>query len=186
MLKFLVVSVIVIGLVYYWLFNNKKMKTYNRYMKRKKIFDEYIKDFPAAEKYVNQNMALAINYEEKKLCVCVMKNGAPVSFIYQFDDITGCEILEDGAEIKTDISGDGLNTDNVPEDKKSAISDLLVIHQKIKRIDLKILFNDNQNTSVLANFLFWEASKDSDDYKILFRDALKWHGIINNIIKRKR
>ncbi len=184
MLKFVIVSIIVIGLIYYWLFNNKKMKTYNHYMKRKKIFDDFIKDFRSTEKYVNQNMALAINYDDKKLCICVMKNGTPASFIYQFDDIIGCDILEDGVEIKTDIPEYELNAENPSSEKESAIRDLFVIHQKINRIDLKILFNDYQNTSVLANFLFWETSKDSEDYRVLLKDALKWHGIINNIIKK--
>jgi hypothetical protein len=183
MLKILAASAIVIALFYYLLFNNKKMKTYNHYLKRKKILEDAIKEFVSSEKYVNQNMALAINYEEKKLCVCVMKNGVPVSSVYQFNDITGCEILEDGSEIKTGPQESGSNTGNTPEDKKSIISDLLVIHQKINRIDLKISFNDTQNTSVLANFLFWEASKDSEDYKILLKDALHWHEIIKNIIK---
>lgn len=162
MLKFLVAFLIVIVLGYYLLFNNKKMRTYNHYMKRKKILEDAIKEFVSSEKYVNQNMALAINRDDKKLCICIMKNGMPLTSVTPFDKITGCEILEDGTPV---------NTVN-PE-----------AGGKLSRIDLKIMINNDESQSVLANFLFWEVTRDSEEYKLLSHDANYWYEIISKIIK---
>lgn len=193
MLKVLAVSVLVFVVVYYWIFNNKKIKVYNRYVKRRKMFEESIKDFQATEKYINQNMALAVNPEDEKICVSVMKSGVPVSSVYHYKDISGCEILEDGVVVKSNTSGvdpdagkaDFSRTGDTPEVKDSLKSDQSLTGHKISRIDLKILVNDSRNPSVLANFLFWEVSKESDEYEKLSEDTLLWYEKIDNIIKER-
>lgn len=162
MLKVIVVSIIVTGLVAFWLFNNKKMKTYNHYMKRKKMLEEAIKDFTSTEKYVNQNMAIAVNTHDKKLCISVMKEGTPVTFICNSDNIKGCEILENGLPISTTV----------------------IETNKINRIDLKISLENSENPHILANFLFWDSTRDSEEYKVLYKDTMHWHEIINSFIKK--
>ncbi len=162
-MKIIIIAVIVIGLITYMLLNNKKMKTYKNYMNRKKRFDDAIKNFISTEKYINQNMAIAINNDDKKFCICVMKNGAPASFIYRFDEITGCEILEDGSPVSTVKP---------------------IESGKINRIDLKIFFKDSENPFIFANFLFWDVMRDSEEYKTLFNDTMHWYEIITNSIKK--
>jgi len=162
MIKLLLASVIAIALVYYLLFNNKKMRTYNHYWKRKKILEDAIKEFVSSEKYINQNMALAVNRDDRKLCICVMKKGMPVISVTPFEEIKGCEILEDGTPVNAINPAAG---------------------EKLNRIDLKIIINDSENQSILANFLFWEVTRDSEEYKLLSHDANYWYDIINNIIK---
>lgn len=150
------------------------MKTYNQYMKRKGKLEESIKDFNATQKYANQNMAIAINQEEEKVCVSTMKNGTPNPLVYTFNNIIGSEILEDGVAVAATSSS---------SDSGSDIAGGIVLDKKVKSIDLKILIDDLCDSFVLANFLFWEVSKDSKEYQKLRKDALYWHGLIDSIIK---
>lgn len=181
MLKLIVVFLAVAGLIIYWLLNNKNMKTYNMFMKRKKKFEESIKDFEATQKYVYQNMAIAINQDEEELCISTMKNGTPNSLVYNFKDTIGSEVMEDGIAVtansrNSNLHGeihDGIQTEDVVPGKK------------VTRIDLKILIDDLCNPSVLANFMFWEINKNSEEYKKLSEDAFRWHGIIDNIVQGK-
>lgn len=191
MLKILAVSVLVLIVVYFWIFNNKKIRVYNRYMKRRKMFEDSIRDFQATEKYINQNMALALNSEDEKICVSVMKDGVPESSVYQYKDVAGCEILEDGVAVKPNLYESEPGADNSQENRPDGVTDLkeslksdqALTGRKVSRIDLKILFKNSNNPSVLANFLFWEVSKGSVEYKKLYADALRWFEKIDNIMK---
>jgi len=175
----------------YMLFNNRNMKSYNHYMKRKRKLEQSI-DITPTQIYSNQNVVLAINDEEKKLCVNTMKSGKPVPLVYDYNDITSCEIVEYGVndpaaavnrkvrrQSVASVLGDSM--DKVFPDGSDQQEE-----EKISRIDLKISFNDTQNPYVLANFLFWEVGKDSEEYKTTSEAALKWNGIINEIIKKRR
>ena len=162
----LVVSFSGCGLLSYWLLNKFNMKDKTKIIKRKQMFQESIKDFRATQTFVNQNMAIAINQEEEELFICSMKDGTPVPLVYKFNDIIGSEIIEHAV---TDTTASG-----------SSHSDT----ENVERIDLKISIDDSQNPFVLANFLFWEASKESGDYQKALRDASRWHGIIDSIRRK--
>lgn len=182
-----ILAVTVIG---FMLFNNKNMRTYNQYTKRMKKLQESISDFTATQKYSNQNMAIAINKDEKKLAVSIMKRGNPVPLTYTFKDIIDCEVIE----YKVVEDDNSINKQKAKQNMANVLGDTVgqVLgelvgdeEERINRIDLKISFNDSQNPSVLLNFLFWEVKKDSDEYIKASADASKWHGIINNIIIRE-
>jgi hypothetical protein len=181
MLKFIAISVVVLAIISYWLLNNKKMKTYRHYMKRRKWLEESIKDFRADDKYINQNMAVAVNYNEKKLCISVMKQGVPATFTYNFSNIKDCEILEDEKAVKQDKIDSELNSTKTAGNSPEALKKLISTTEKVQRIDLKIKTDDKKNPEIIANFLFSEINKGSEDYRILFQDTLKWYKIINNI-----
>lgn len=174
-------AIVIVVLVIYWLTNNKNMKTYNQYMKRKKQLEESIQGFNPTQSYANQNVVMAINENEAKFCICTMKNGVPVPLEFTFDQITASEVQEDGVTLaavaRTGLGGTGAvqtASDGVEMPKSG---------KEAERIDLKISFNDSQNPYVLANFLFWRISRKSNDYKKALEEAYKWHGIMENIIK---
>lgn len=182
--------IFLLGFVAYLLFNNRNMKTYSHYMKRMRNLEESIKDFGATETYSNQNMAIAINDEEEMFYISTMKDGTPVPYIYEYKDIIGSEIMEDGVIVeatwRSGHLGAGISSEiptGVIPPKSSVISNLFTPEgTKISRIDLKISFDDVQNPYVLANFIYWGVIKDSDDYHKASEIALHWHGIIDNII----
>lgn len=171
----------------YMLFNNKNMRSYNKYMKRKKKLEESIASINASQLYSNQNVALGINGKERKLAISTMKNGDPVPLVYNFEDIMACEIMEYGAN-------EGVAAYNQPKGQKvtAVLGESVgqVFGQKeeerVSRIDLKISIADQENPHVLANFLFWEVSKDSEEYKVVSESVEKWHGIIEKIIRKQR
>lgn len=187
----ILIAIAACGFVAYMLFNNKNMKIYNHYMKRKRKLEESINFFSGTQTYANQNMAIAINQEEKKLCISTMKNNTAVPLVYKFNDIISCEIIEYGVTEKTtsrnsQVSGQGVA--NVLADSVGKVVGSLsgkAVEDNINRIDLKISFNDSQNPFVLANFLFWEVSKESEEYQKASEDVSHWYGIIDNIIKRE-
>lgn len=160
-------------------------------MKRKGQLEESIQDFNAEERYANQNMVLALNRREEKLCISVIKQGQPVPLIVDFKDISGSEVLEDGvavppAPLNRTADESSAQPDQAPAGKgKLAVKDLVAESKRIKRIDLKIMFNDSQNPSVLANFLFWEVAKVSKEYQQAIRDASYWHKLITESIQAK-
>ncbi|MGI6450976.1 MAG: hypothetical protein ACOX3R_12100 [Desulfitobacteriia bacterium] len=185
------ITIVIASLIIYWLFNNRNMKTYREYMKRKNQLEESIQDFNAEERYANQNMVLAINREEEKLCISVMKQGQPVPLIVDFKDIIGTEVLEDGVAVppvplNSSTEESSAQAEQASADKgKLSVKDLVAESKRIKRIDLKIMFNDSQNPSVLANFLFWEVAKVSKEYQQAIRDASYWHKLITESIQAK-
>lgn len=150
----------------YFFSNKENMKTRNSVMNRKKMLEESIKIIKAKQKYINQNTALAVSHEEEKFCICTIKDGAAVPLIYNFADITGCEIVEDGVVVTAPTRNKELE------------------EEVVDRIDLRISVNDSENPYVLANFLFWDVSKDSAIYHKTFNDAIRWRGIIENIVKK--
>ena len=176
--KTLVVSLVVIVLITYWLLNNRNMKTYTQYMKRKQRLEESIKDFVATQTFSNQNVAMAINQNEEKFCISTMKNGAPVPLFYEFKDIIGSEIIEERVP-GTKPSGSGQSNRNTTTNIQRA-------SEKIMKVDLKINFNDSENPFVLANFLFWEVSKNSKEYKNALEDATYWHNIIIDLTRKHK
>ncbi|MGR6836701.1 hypothetical protein [Syntrophomonas erecta] len=185
MLK-IVAAVAACGFVVFMLFNNRNMKTYNHFMKRKKSLEESIKSFTATQQYANQNMAIAVNQDEKKLCVSTMKNGSPVPVVYHYNDVIACEVIE----YKVTDTNNQVHGQKVINILGDSVGKVIDGHsgkeeeERINRIDLKISFNDPQNTFVLANFLLWEVSKDSEEYKLASKDISHWYGIINNIVKK--
>lgn len=187
MFKAVVVSLLLCAFVSYMLINNKSMKTYKQFMKRKKKLEESINFFTGTQRYVNQNMIIAVNQEEKKICVSTMKNNIPVPLVYNFDDIKSCEIKEYNVN-ETTAARTRERVFDVLANSVGKVTDSQAgktVEENIYRIDLKISFNDPQNPFVLANFLFWEVSKDSDEYTKVSEDASQWYGIIDNIIKSR-
>lgn len=184
----IVISIAVCGFIAYMLFNNKNMKMYNHFMKRKKMLEESIHFFPATQTYANQNMIIAINEDEKKLCVSTMKNGVPVPLVHEFDDITSCEINEYGVPETNSSKNNPVKGQRVANVLADSVGKVIGnpsgkdTEEIINRIDLKISFNDSQNPFVLANFLFWEVRKDSEEYQTASKDVSRWYGIIDNII----
>ncbi len=175
-------TVIAIALIAFMLLNNKNMKTYNQYMKRMKKLQESISNFTATQQYTNQNMAIAINNEAKKLVVSTMKSGEPVPLTYTFNDIRGCEIIEHKVcENTASINGNQKVASVLSDSVGKVISG--DEQDRVNRIDLKISFKDGANPEVLLNFLYWEVTKDSDEYQKAFKDVSHWHGVINSIIK---
>ncbi len=181
----LLAGLVAVGFVAYLLLNNRNMKTYRHFMKRMKKLDKSIDFFNATQKFSNQNMAIAINEEEKKLCVSTMKNGNPVSLVHTFNDIISCEIIENEVD-ETTASIREKRVANVLADTVGKVTGEKEEEGKINRIDLKISFKDPQNPFVLANFLYWEVSKHSDEYKTASKSANCWYGIINESIKKER
>jgi len=143
------------------------MKTNTTIVKRKKMLEESIKGIKTKQKYINQNTALAVSYEEEKLCISVIKDGDAVPLLYKFADVLGCEIVEDGVVVTTPTRNNELE------------------EEIVDRIDLRIFVNDAENPYVLANFLYWDVSKDSAIYHKTFNDVARWHGIIENIAKKR-
>ncbi len=188
----IVVSLIVCGFVAYMLFNNKNMKIYNHYMNRKKKLEESVNFFSATQTYANQNMVIGINQEEKKICISTMKNGTPVPLVYKFNDIISCEIIEYKVNDTTTSINNQVRSQTVGNVLADSVDKVIgnlsgkAAADRINRIDLKISFNDSQTPFVLANFLFWEVSKDSEEYKTASEDVSRWYGIIDNIIKSRK
>lgn len=178
----IIVAVIFIG---YVLFNNSNMRSYNHYMKRKKKLEESIKSFTATQIYSNQNVVLAVNEQEKTLGISTMKKGKPIPLIYNFNDIVSCEIMEFDVNAATSKKQ---NNQRVAKVLGDSVGKVLGKEEadRINRIDLKISFNDAEHPYVLANFLFWEVSKDSEEYKVASEAVSRWYGIINNIIKKEK
>jgi hypothetical protein len=168
----------------YMLFNNKNMRSYNHYMKRKKKLEESISSIDASQLYSNQNVALGINGKDKKLAISTMKNGIPVPIVFGYEDIVACEIVEYGADKsvaaakgKRVTAGLGDSVGQVFGQKEA---------ERISRIDLKISLANSEPSYVLANFLFWEVSKDSEEYEVASEAVAKWHGIIEKIISKQK
>jgi len=179
----IILSVVVVVIIVYMFINNKNMKTYRSYMKRKTQLEESINNFNATQSYANQNVVIAINDQEEKICISTMKNGLPVPLEYKFDQIIASEVQENGVTLAAvsrpgqfggEISGVQTTSDGAETPK---------LGNEAERIDLKISFNDSQNPYVLANFLYWRISRKSEDYKKALEEAYKWHGIMENIIK---
>lgn len=147
--------------------NKENRKSNNSVTGRKRILEESIKGLKIKQKYINQNIALAVSYEEEKLCISTIKDDDAVSQVIKFSDITGCEIVEDGAVVTAPTRNKELE------------------EEVVDRIDLRIFINDSENPYVLANFLFWDVSKDSAIYHKTFNDALRWRGIIEKIVKKR-
>lgn len=185
-MSILLATIIAVAVIGFMLFNNRNMKTYNHCMKRMKKLKQSIEGINATQEYVNQNMAIAINHDEKKLCVSTMKNGSPYPLMYTFNDIIGCEIVEYKAPDHNSTLIGRQNAGRVLSNSVDLVLDNLVGNveeDRINRIDLKISFKDSENPFVLLNFLFWEVSKDSEEYKKTFETVRYWHKTINNAIK---
>lgn len=182
----LLATIIAVAFIGFMLFNNKNMKTYNHCMKRMKKLKKSIDGINASQEYINQNMAIAISKDEKKLCVSTMKNGAPYPLMYTFNDIIDCEIIEYKVTDDEAMINGRQNVGRVLSDSVDKVIGNLagqIEDERINRIDLKLSFKDSENPSVLLNFLFWEVSKDSEEYKKAFETVNYWHGLIDNIIK---
>ncbi len=183
-------ALIACALIAYMLLNNKNMKTYNHFMKRKKRLEQSIDFFNATEKYVNQNVIIAINQEEEKICVSTMKKGSPVPLVYNFNEIVSCEIIEYA------VTNDSTSINNqrnqgvaivLADSVEKVIGNISgkAAGDRINRIDLKISFKDSRNPFVLANFLFWEVSKNSEEYQTASKDVSHWYSKIDDIIKKR-
>lgn len=178
-------TIIVVVFVGFMLFNNRNMKTYNQCMKRMKKLKKSINFINPTQEYVNQNMAIAINQDEKKLCVSTMKNGSPHPLTYTFNDILDCEIVEyKVTEQDANING-RQNLGRILSDSVDKVVENLIWkkEERVNRIDLKVSFKDSENPYVLLNFLYWEVTKDSEEYKKTYEAVNYWHRTIHNIIK---
>lgn len=190
-LVFILVSIAVCAFVAYMLFNNRNMKIYSHYMRRKKELEESIAYFTPTEIYSNQNMVIAINQEEKKICVSTMKQGVPIPLEYKFNDIISCEINEYAVDGTANSKNNQVSGQKVGSVLADSVGEVIggisgkAAEEKVNRIDLKISFNDSQNPYVLLNYLFWEVSKDSEEYQKASEDINHWYGIIDNIINTR-
>lgn len=187
-MSIILATIIAVVFVGFMLFNNRNMKTYNHCMKRMKRLKKSIEGISATQEYVNQNMAIAINHDEKKLCVSTMKNGAPYPLTYTFNDIIGCEIVEHKVPDYNSTLIGRKNAGRVLSNSVDLVMANLagnVEQDRVNRIDLKVSFKDSENPYVLLNFLFWEVSKDSEEYKKAYEAVDYWHKTINNIIKAR-
>ncbi len=177
-------AILSLAIIAYMLFNNKNMRSYNQYMKRKKRLEESLSFFTADELYSNQNVVMGINNKEKKLAISTMKQGNPHPYVFNFDDLTACEIVE--YEVDDRVSqAKGQSLGHV---LGNSVGQVLGTEEsdKISRIDLKISSADPEKPYVLANFLFWEVAKDSEEYKVVSEAVEKWHGIIEKVIRKQR
>lgn len=173
-----IAAIVSLAILAYMFFNNRNMKTYNHYMKRKKRLEESLDFFSADELYSNQNVVMGINKKEKILAISTMKNGNPCPLTFDFADIIDCEIVEE----KADPLVKQAKAENLGSVLGNSVGQVLGKEEadRISRIDLKIHLKDSQTPYVLANFLLWEVGKDSEEYKVVLESKSHWYKMIKN------
>ena len=155
---------------------------------------QLLKDFKITNKIigVDNNSALAFDETQKKIYIIYKAIGSQFQKkIYNFIDILSSEILEDGYQIlktsRTSQLGGALLGGIVSGGVGAIIGGLSGKQKeinKVKKIDLQIVFNDLHSPAYILNFLNIEVSKSSNAYNIAITNAKLWYNLISVMIKQ--
>ncbi len=152
-----------------------------------------ITEFNATQKYLNlaSESGIAVDEASNKLCFFEKKNESLQPYIYSYNQLVECELVEDGDTVtKTSrasqlggalvggliAGGVGTIVGGLSGKRKSL--------QKVRRVDLKIIVNDTRKPVHILNFFDYETEKGSIQYQNVMAKANHWYGLISVYIKR--
>jgi len=102
-----------------------------------------------------------------------------------------CEVLEDGITILKSSTSGAIGRSILGGILGGGIGAIIggttgskTQNQRIENIDLKIIINDTESPVYRINFLSLTTRKGSFLYKIAFKEAEKWHGILSGFIRQ--
>lgn len=153
------------------------------------------KDFNSSKEFIGNDCKsiLAIDENSNTLCLATYENKQALAKIYTYRDLLETEILEDGESLtKTNrgsqlggallgglmLGGIGAILGGLSGSKRNI--------DKVSRVDLKVIVNDEEKPLFLLNFL--ESSdgeeKDSFFYKVSIRQAREINALLTVLIKK--
>lgn len=152
-----------------------------------------IVEFNATQKYLDlaSEAGIAVDEASNKFCFFEKKNDRLQPYVYSYNQLVECELVEDGGTVtKTSrasqlggalvggliAGGVGTIVGGLSGKRKSS--------QKVRRVDLKIIVNDTRKPVHIVNFFDYETDKGSIQYQNVMAKANHWYGLISVYIKR--
>lgn len=174
--------------------NEEIEKTINE---RLEFYLNYKKGISYTKEYINNKFTNAILLDEKEERVAFLVNELKDIYLFDYEDITGVEIIKDGETIsKTDRSSQlvgavvggflagntgaliGGLSGNVKQEEKVHAIDLKVTLDSFSTPSLSIKFYEDKEVSEIKHYKYF------DDLETSLKELERWYDILNLVIRR--
>ncbi len=176
---------IIVGITQVIATNNKKKDMESRL--------NSLSDFSPTQQFMgcDGNSGLAVDEPRKKICLITNSAGGVSERIISYKDILSAELFEDGTSVTRTVRSSqvggavvgGLLLGGVGA-IIGGLSGKTETSGKIKRIDLRLIVNDTNAPLHDVAFMNTESKKDGIIYTQANKQARRWHGIVEVLIKR--